>query len=1837
MSIDFDIAGARKAGATDEQISEYLNNKYKVDFDIAGARKAGATDEQIMEYVSKTYSTPVKKKDDTPKNQNGNSGSGNGGSNGNSNSQSKEDKHKDFLSPSKNKPTSKIPIYQIKQDSYNPLGIGSSVPKNKQQQQTGEISFSNNKNDNILGKGSTYEQPKNTPKKIDNPYPSTQELIQKSGGFGSDNTTQVKEDVQKQATINEKIEKGELKTEKQTKEDKEKAEDDKIKTTAEDNLINESSMFGNFDENGRPNHLQNILDNFNENMQEDMSSRLTPLDNEIWTNTKEIGRINTDLATLEKEFANKTISENTYKIKKNLYAKQITALEIKNLDCVKQRNAGIETEIKQLQQYLAYGKTKDNSFGNLLKQQAAVMQGSGYGVDVTAERPLTDIERTNAENQLKLLKKQIGLFSDNVKLNEAIESFEGEMPKIANAENVADRFKVLYAKKYKELQLLIQKSEEEGKAGVSSGGNWFERGREFVADAMAQDFTNNQQSKAGYENVLRQKLIDDKTAKKIYALQDELNTLSTIIAIDRYPQQGKKEGWQTFKNEFTQAFVPTKQGQITTTAEHAANVQKIIGETGAFEGENVSGKMINDTKHSYTQSFATSMSFMADLIVAQGFISLATGGIGTIANATSKISAIANLLNNSSKIQSLKNTTQFLNFLYTQNNTTLGKLIRGAGNAVKEGIKFEASGQLLKGSLGEEITFGSGALGNIFEKTADLFLKKIGINTKGVFKHIQDVFARGLAETSQEFGETFGNALNGKDFDEALKEIKAQFGDKDDLTHFVASCVLMGVAFSGAGKIGKAGNLAIAGNFQGIVNALRTDGTITDKQISDAEKIVAKLVGLNNVATEEVLKNGYAVNNTVIEEVATNPENITGEVGGESVTVVSMDENNALVLIGQEVQLVPKNEVTITVNSGASTLNKDKVEIANKLNHGEKLSALEETFYNNFKEEIDQLLVGSNPEYKYVATYEYEGKTYLESDSGNIVNADGSKLSSSMQNEVRKNHEIKQVTKPNSDNNTPNNNNAPNNDATPPNNINIEAPDDDIVVTNTERQIEHNGVSYTVDNSGVMTDSEGNLVPLEQQEEIVNNGTEMHPQSQQNSDIEAKKADIEKRRQEDIDRVHHAFGNDEFLKNLPANQIPNLIQANIDEINAKYDAELAELEKQQTNETATTKSNDTGKGQDNGAGVAGTQQESTGDKQGNGTTMSNGQDTKQETDKKREIKGEQFYKDKFLDRKGIKDVSKLTDEQKQELNKEFAQSEEWKEADAEQRHITSVKIWANGIAQKQMLEGKITEEEAIAKIENAGLKVEDTNFYTAKAEIEKSNKKGQDKKAQNANSRFSKKPASTDTPKPVNKNVLTQPTIDKANALTETLNEDTKKAKDKYALSQDMVSVGDLLVIKAENGFGDVMFNVIDKNGNTPKGMSANWRTGAVVDTDLKEFSKGDTQAKEKNTTLENKNNQNEQPRQQQGRQTDLFGQTETQTTANTGGNSSVQQNIQDNKREKTERGSGNVEGNRQRPRTKRLVKGTPKGRRKIKNPDYLKALKHEVADPFDMVLQAFIGGAKVHSSVIKALYRNSKGEVKNRIHFLDNKNGYDTIDAFAHSLWENQPNAEQFTTEDFVGAIEDVIGSYNGTGAMVESLNSRYKTDEELQQEEIQKAKEYEEYLRVTENAEQYTEEDNNNRIDYWESLTDEDIVEMEKAKDAILQMQVEDYFREQEQLSKEQETKSENVRFQVEAWHGSPHDIQDGFKTDKIGTGEGNQAFGWGLYFTSLKEIAKTYADKLRPNVLLIDGKTYDEVREEIDNPVISWIEVYVRDGLNKTQILNKLNDQLKDKEWLSKNTWV
>jgi hypothetical protein len=54
------------------------------------------------------------------------------------------------------------------------------------------------------------------------------------------------------------------------------------------------------------------------------------------------------------------------------------------------------------------------------------------------------------------------------------------------------------------------------------------------------------------------------------------------------------------------------------------------------------------------------------------------------------------------------------------------------------------------------------------------------------------------------------------------------------------------------------------------------------------------------------------------------------------------------------------------------------------------------------------------------------------------------------------------------------------------------------------------------------------------------------------------------------------------------------------------------------------------------------------------------------------------------------------------------------------------------------------------------------------------------------------------------------------------------------------------------------------------------------------------------------------------------------------------------------------------------------------------------------------------------------------------------------------------------------------------------------------------------------------------------------------------------------------EGSRSSIKVFQGTPYEFEK-FSTEKIGTGEGAQAFGWGLYFTDVRDIANYYAESV------------------------------------------------------------
>lgn len=58
--------------------------------------------------------------------------------------------------------------------------------------------------------------------------------------------------------------------------------------------------------------------------------------------------------------------------------------------------------------------------------------------------------------------------------------------------------------------------------------------------------------------------------------------------------------------------------------------------------------------------------------------------------------------------------------------------------------------------------------------------------------------------------------------------------------------------------------------------------------------------------------------------------------------------------------------------------------------------------------------------------------------------------------------------------------------------------------------------------------------------------------------------------------------------------------------------------------------------------------------------------------------------------------------------------------------------------------------------------------------------------------------------------------------------------------------------------------------------------------------------------------------------------------------------------------------------------------------------------------------------------------------------------------------------------------------------------------------------------------------------------------------------------------------------AWHGTSHQF-DRFSTEKIGTGEGAQAHGWGLYFAENESVANVY--KRRTTLIDIENELFKD----------------------------------------------
>jgi hypothetical protein len=101
----------------------------------------------------------------------------------------------------------------------------------------------------------------------------------------------------------------------------------------------------------------------------------------------------------------------------------------------------------------------------------------------------------------------------------------------------------------------------------------------------------------------------------------------------------------------------------------------------------------------------------------------------------------------------------------------------------------------------------------------------------------------------------------------------------------------------------------------------------------------------------------------------------------------------------------------------------------------------------------------------------------------------------------------------------------------------------------------------------------------------------------------------------------------------------------------------------------------------------------------------------------------------------------------------------------------------------------------------------------------------------------------------------------------------------------------------------------------------------------------------------------------------------------------------------------------------------------------------------------------------------------------------------------------------------------------------------------------------------------------------------------------------------------------YAARAWHGSPYRFTK-FDLTKIGSGEGNQAYGWGLYFSRVRGVAESYRDSLSKMIaghFVKDGK---RVTKRDIWKMQSTAPNELRDFLGRPEIAKALENGNRDK---------
>lgn len=102
--------------------------------------------------------------------------------------------------------------------------------------------------------------------------------------------------------------------------------------------------------------------------------------------------------------------------------------------------------------------------------------------------------------------------------------------------------------------------------------------------------------------------------------------------------------------------------------------------------------------------------------------------------------------------------------------------------------------------------------------------------------------------------------------------------------------------------------------------------------------------------------------------------------------------------------------------------------------------------------------------------------------------------------------------------------------------------------------------------------------------------------------------------------------------------------------------------------------------------------------------------------------------------------------------------------------------------------------------------------------------------------------------------------------------------------------------------------------------------------------------------------------------------------------------------------------------------------------------------------------------------------------------------------------------------------------------------------------------------------------------------------------------------------------------AWHGSPHDF-DEFDLGAIGSGEGAQFYGWGLYFAKNKEMAKNYKEVLS-NVHETDKSSLFKVDIPESKKMLDWNQTL---NIQPKEIQEQIIDAINSLDTLQKDAFI